>query len=108
MLVISPHLRIRFQSMIYHLLFCLVTLILDVFTSIRVAPDEKDFQIVEARFQGPSHDRQKRLAPSRSIACSAARAEFMAHISEALPQQMLACDFFTVESLRLETLYVLF
>jgi hypothetical protein len=37
--------------MIYHLLFCLVTLILDVFASIRVAPTEKDLQIALRRQQ---------------------------------------------------------
>ena len=37
--------------MIYHLLLCFVTLIFDVFASIRVAPDEKDLQIALLRQQ---------------------------------------------------------
>ena len=37
--------------MIYHLLFCFVTLVLDVFASVRVAPTEKDLQIALLRQQ---------------------------------------------------------
>src|SRR4051794_38532016 len=37
--------------MIYHLLFCFVTFVLDVFASIRVAPTEKDLQIALLRQQ---------------------------------------------------------
>ena len=37
--------------MIFHLLFCFVTLILDIFASVRVAPSEKDLQIALLRQQ---------------------------------------------------------
>ena len=37
--------------MIYHLLFCFVTLVLDVFASVRVVPSEKDLQIAILRQQ---------------------------------------------------------
>lgn len=37
--------------MIYHLLLCFITLMFDVFASIRVAPDEKDLQIALLRQQ---------------------------------------------------------
>src|SRR5664279_1068116 len=37
--------------MIYHLLFYLVTLVLDVFASVRIAPTEKDLQIALLRQQ---------------------------------------------------------
>jgi|GEM_PF-3331565 len=37
--------------MVYHFLLCLTTLIFDVFASIRLAPDEKDLQIVLLRQQ---------------------------------------------------------
>jgi putative transposase len=37
--------------MIYHLLFCLITLVLDVFASVRIAPTEKDLQIALLRQQ---------------------------------------------------------
>ena len=37
--------------MIYHLLFCFVTLVFDIFSSVRVAPSEKDLQIALLRQQ---------------------------------------------------------
>ena len=37
--------------MIFHLLFCFVTLVLDIFASVRVAPSEKDLQIALLRQQ---------------------------------------------------------
>jgi putative transposase len=37
--------------MIYHLLFCFFTLVLDVFASVRIAPTEKDLQIALLRQQ---------------------------------------------------------
>ena len=52
--------------MIYHLLFCLVTLILDVFTSVRVAPTEKDFQIALLRQQLRILERKSKTKPRLS------------------------------------------
>ena len=52
--------------MIYSLLFCLVTLILDVFTSIRVAPDEKDLQIALLRQQLRTLERKSKTKPRLS------------------------------------------
>jgi len=66
MLVISPHWRIHYQSMIYYLLFCFVTLLLDVFTSIRVAPDEKDLQIALLRQQLRTLERKSKTKPRLS------------------------------------------
>ncbi len=51
MRVIRPYWRFHFQGMIYHVLFYFVTLILDVFASVRVAPTETDLQIALLRQQ---------------------------------------------------------
>ena len=52
--------------MIYHLAFCLVTLVLDVFTSVRVAPTEKDLQIALLRQQLRILERKSKTKPHLS------------------------------------------
>ncbi len=52
--------------MIYHLAFCFVTLVLDVFASIRVAPTEKDLQIVLLRQQLRILERKSETKPRLS------------------------------------------
>ena len=52
--------------MIYHLLFCFVTFVLDVFVSVRVAPTEKDLQIALLRQQLRILERKSRTKPRLS------------------------------------------
>ena len=52
--------------MIYHLLFCLVTRILDVFASVHVAPHDKDLQIALLRQQLRMLVRQSTTKPRLS------------------------------------------
>ncbi len=52
--------------MIYHLLFCFVTLVLDVFVSVRVAPTEKDLQIALLRQQLRILERKSKAKPRLS------------------------------------------
>jgi len=52
--------------MIYHLLFCFVTLVLDVFASVRVAPTEKDLQIALLRQQLRILERKSKTKPRLS------------------------------------------
>ena len=52
--------------MIYHLAFCFVTLVLDVFASVRVAPNEKDLQIALLRQQLRILERKSKTKPRLS------------------------------------------
>src|SRR5262245_41348773 len=52
--------------MIYHLVFCFVTLVLDIFTSIRVTPNEKDLQIALLRQQLRIFERKSKTKPRLS------------------------------------------
>ena len=52
--------------MIYHLVFCFVTLVLDVFASVRVAPNEKDLQIALLRQQLRMLERKSKTKPRLS------------------------------------------
>jgi putative transposase len=49
--------------MIYHLAFCFVALVLDVFASVRVVPTEKDLQIALLRQQLRILERQPKTRP---------------------------------------------
>jgi hypothetical protein len=52
--------------MIYHLLFCFVTLVLAVFASLRVAPHEKNLQIAFLRQQLRMLERKSKPNPRLS------------------------------------------
>src|SRR5215216_4549791 len=52
--------------MIYHLLFCIVTLVFDFFASLQVVPHEKDLQIALLRQQLRILERQSKTKPRLS------------------------------------------
>src|SRR5690349_550488 len=52
--------------MIYHLLFCCIGLALDFFAAIRIAPDEKDLQIILLRQQLRVLERKSKTKPRLS------------------------------------------
>src|SRR5260221_463363 len=82
------------NRMIFQLLLSFVCLILDIMAAAGVAAQEKDLEIALRRHHLPP-------APERG---RSSWRTFLSHYRA----QMLACDFFTVETIGLQTLYVLF
>ena len=64
--LILPKTRVAPQPMFYHRLLCFLTLIIDVTVARRVAPDEKDLQIVLLRQQLRLLERNAKTKPRLS------------------------------------------